>query len=100
MGETTALVATNPTGDIISWKSSNPEIAIVSSDGVVTPISEGITTITASISGTTVSCIVRVTNPLDTILPSDSDNSSDLPEDSITNEEDGTNVEQEKEENE
>jgi len=100
VGETTALVATNPTGDIISWKSSNPEIAIVSSDGVVTPISEGITTITASISGTTVSCIVRVTNPLDTILPSDSDNSSDLPEDSITNEEDGTNVEQEKEENE
>lgn len=71
VGETTKLVAKTTSEDKISWKSSNPDVATVSDNGVITPISNGVTTITVSISGTTVNCIVRVIDPLDSVLPDD-----------------------------
>jgi len=70
IGETIALEGKNAATSI-SWMSSNPSIATVSENGVVTAISEGAATITASISGTTANCIVRVTNPLEVVLPND-----------------------------
>lgn len=49
-GDTLKLTATLPkkTASQITWTSSDPEVATVSSDGVVTGLSEGETTITAT----------------------------------------------------
>lgn len=44
----------------ITWKSSNPSVATVSDKGLVTPVGRGTATITASLGGQTLSCIVRV----------------------------------------
>lgn len=74
VGETTKLAAKTTSEAKISWKSSNPDVATVSDNGVITPIAEGVATITASISGTTVNCIVRVIDPLDLVLPDDTPN--------------------------
>ncbi len=45
----------------IVWKSSNPKIAEVNSDGMVTGISLGTATITATVSGKSTSAVVSVT---------------------------------------
>lgn len=49
----------------VTWTSSNPSVAQVSSNGKVTAISEGSVTITATTNdgGFTANCIVNVTNP-------------------------------------
>ena len=78
IGETIQIVAKTTTTDIVSWISSNPSVATVSDSGLITPISEGITTITASISGFTENCIVRVTNPLDVVLPGEPESDDSL----------------------
>ena len=44
----------------ITWSSSNPSVATVSSSGVVTPVGPGTATVTASWDGQSLSCIVRV----------------------------------------
>ena len=60
--ETLTLTATkeNLTGEIV-WTSSDESKATVSG-GVVTPVSEGKTTVTASVGGKSASCVVTVIN--------------------------------------
>ena len=48
-------VTTTPT-----WSSSNPGVATVNGSGVVTGVSAGMTTVTMSYDGSTLTCIVRV----------------------------------------
>lgn len=51
-----------------NWSSSNPEVASVGNDGIVTPKSQGQTTITATAldgSGLSATCNVSVTAPID-----------------------------------
>lgn len=67
IGETTTLTATvepqEATGYRVVWETSDATIATVSECGVISALSIGETTITASIAGTTISneCIVTVT---------------------------------------
>ena len=62
-GESQTLTATvnpsNATDKTIAWSSSNPNVATVS-DGKVVGVSAGSATITASVGGKTVTCIVTV----------------------------------------
>lgn len=58
------LRATASSYSNITWKSSNPKIASVSSTGVVNGIRPGQATITASANGATVSCRVTVKTPI------------------------------------
>lgn len=46
--------------DGIVWKSSDPSIASVSDNGLITALKDGVATITASVNGTSVSCNVTV----------------------------------------
>lgn len=48
----------------LTFKSSNPKIARVSQKGVVTGVSKGTATVTASIKGQSVSCRIKVKNPV------------------------------------
>lgn len=60
------IAPTNATNQNVSWSSSNSGIASVSSDGVVTAVSAGTATITASAndgSGVKASCTVTVEKP-------------------------------------
>ncbi len=61
-GTITANIApNNATNKNITWTSSNLSVATVSADGVVTPLTQGTTTITASTAnGKTAECIVTV----------------------------------------
>lgn len=62
VGGTETLVATTtPSGATITWSSSDNEIAIVTSGGVVEAIAKGTATITASITGASATCDVVVT---------------------------------------
>ena len=58
-GETYQLRVTGVSGTV-EWSVENSAIATVSSDGVVTAVSAGMTTVTATVDGQTFSCIVRV----------------------------------------
>lgn len=65
VGNTVKLRATiapsKATGTTVTWKSSNPKAAVVSSSGVVTARGAGKTVITALSEGKSASCSVRVT---------------------------------------
>ena len=65
VGNTVKLRATiapsKATGTTVTWKSSNPKAAVVSSSGVVTAKGAGKTVITALSEGKSASCSVRVT---------------------------------------
>ena len=66
VSETYQLIATirpnNATNKTISWTSNNPAVAMVSSDGLVTPVAPGPATITAtSTDGTNLSASCNVT---------------------------------------
>ena len=65
-GKTVTLVATvyptNATNKTVSWSSSNSAVATVTSAGVVTGVSAGEATITASCGGKTATCVVTVTS--------------------------------------
>ncbi len=63
IGETWVLGATvlpSNASQIVNWSSEDPKIAKVSSDGRVTAVSAGTTTITAEAGGVKASCMVRV----------------------------------------
>ncbi len=65
IGETGTLIATvtpeNASDKTVVWTSSDPSVAQVSSDGVVTAIAEGTVTITAStVNGLTDTCTVTI----------------------------------------
>jgi len=62
IGDTITLVATPYPNKKIIWKSSNPDIATVTPDGLVTAISKGKATITASVQNRkqTATCFVTV----------------------------------------
>lgn len=63
ISETYTLVATlSPRGatGVIEWSSSNTSVATVSQTGVVTPVADGTTTITATCEGYSASCSVVV----------------------------------------
>ena len=55
------LIPEDATGTV-TWSSSNSNIAMVSSNGLVEPVANGSCTITASCSGFTASCSVMATN--------------------------------------
>lgn len=76
VGESVTLVGKNAGESLISWVSSNPNVATVSKSGTVLALEQGVTTITASISEISVSCIIRVTNPLEDILPEEDNDGS------------------------
>lgn len=63
-GATDTLVATvlpvDASAPTVTWTSSNPLVASVSSAGVVTPLTEGEVTITATADGKTDTCVVTV----------------------------------------
>jgi len=69
IGETKTLMATvipeNATNKTVTWTSSNPEVATVSTNGLVTPLSNGITTISVTtVDGNySENCIVKVSTP-------------------------------------
>ena len=44
----------------VSWSSADVSVVTVSAEGKLTPLKEGMTTVTASVGGATVACIVRV----------------------------------------
>ena len=64
IGETLTLKATvspsNASYDGITWTSTNPRVASVSTSGLVTALSEGNTTITAMAGGRTANCAITV----------------------------------------
>lgn len=70
----------NATNKTLSWTSDNPSVAVVSSEGLVTAVSAGKATITASStdgSNVSASCVITVTKPNNVILPDDNNNSGD-----------------------
>ena len=70
-GNLAAVVSpSNATDKSLTWVSSQPSVATVSNDGIVTPVSGGTTTITAMAndgSGVKASCTVTVTVPVSSI---------------------------------
>ena len=61
----TATVSPNPTTSTITWKSSDPTVATVDSNGNVTGLKIGSTTITATTdNGLSSNCVVTVSAPL------------------------------------
>lgn len=58
-GETAALQVSGASGKTITWSSSNAAVASVSGSGTVQAVGPGTATITATVDGTTLSCIVR-----------------------------------------
>lgn len=61
MGKTLTLKATTVATGNINWSSNNTSVATVDANGVVTPIKEGVATITATIDEKSASCVVTVT---------------------------------------
>ncbi len=61
-----SLVPADISGDIrVTWGSSNEDVAIVSENGMVTPLKKGFTTITATCQGVESYCVVKVTQNLE-----------------------------------
>jgi len=57
-GETFRM-AVSGTSSPVNWVSSNPQVATVGSDGTVTGVAQGSCTVTATVDGKTLQCIVR-----------------------------------------
>lgn len=80
IGESKTLIATiqpsDATNGVISWTSSQPAIATVSSSGVVTAISEGNTAVTATAGGKSASCVVTVSKKVIEVISIELDKTS------------------------
>lgn len=74
--KTTLRALVNNSNSSVKWSSSDDSIATVN-EGVVVALKEGTVTIKASIDGKSDSCIVRINNPLSSLLPEDNLNQSD-----------------------
>ena len=93
VGNTIQLSATSSKGANITWTSSSPSVATVNSNGVVTGVSSGTTTITARGESATATCIVTVypksnsgdDNPTDPTDPNDPTNPTDPDDGNFTN---------------
>lgn len=59
-GTSQLTATTSPAGGLITWSSSNPAVATISSTGLVTGVSNGTATITASCGGKKATCTVTV----------------------------------------
>ena len=59
LSESIRLIVTG-TDASVTWATENAGIATISADGLITPVSAGITTATATVGGTTLSCILRI----------------------------------------
>lgn len=71
VGEITTLNATVSNSDeSVVWTSSDPSVATVS-DGKITPIKSGTVTITAKVGSVSATCIVRINNPINDLLPTE-----------------------------
>lgn len=58
VGETWRLTVSG-SSSAVTWSSSKPEVATVSGDGTVTAVSKGTATVSATVDGVTLKCIVR-----------------------------------------
>lgn len=58
-GETIRLIVAG-TDAPVTWATENAGIATIAEDGTITPVSRGITTATATVGGTVLSCILRI----------------------------------------
>lgn len=74
LGSVLALMVVDSQGLPVVWRSSNPAIATVDATGLVTPIKEGISQITAELAGdanwapVTLTCALTVAKPSDALL--------------------------------
>lgn len=59
LGESIRLIVTG-TDASVTWATENASIVTISADGTIKPVSEGMTTVTATVGGTTLSCILRI----------------------------------------
>ncbi len=68
LAQTVTITPNNASNDIITWSSSNPAIASVDANGIVTGLSVGNATITATTAegGFTATCAVTVITPVNT----------------------------------
>lgn len=72
IGETKQLTATTgPSGSTVTWKTSNSNIATVSSSGLVTAKAAGTTTITATANGVSSTSTVTVSKPTISLSPAE-----------------------------
>lgn len=78
--KTTLRALINNYSGKVNWSSSDENIATVN-EGVVVALKSGTITIKAEIEGKSDSCIVRINNPLDTLLPNNNNSNSDKNED-------------------
>ena len=71
-GNQEALLATvTPKGAAkVSWVSSDAAVASVTAEGLVTAVGAGEATVTASASGKSVECLVKVSSPVTSVVPS------------------------------
>lgn len=67
-GDSITLKVSN-TADTVKWSSSDKAVAAVSSSGKVTAVKAGTATITASVSGSSLTCKVTVKKPIATDAP-------------------------------
>ena len=61
MGDPNVQLKVSGTSSAVTWASKNIGIATVSGSGVVKAVAAGTTTITATVDGKVLECIVRVT---------------------------------------
>ncbi len=62
LGESGVQLRVSGTDETPSFASANPDIASVSESGVVRAVGRGVTTVTATVAGRTLSCVVRVSS--------------------------------------
>lgn len=62
VGDPDVKLTVSGTNSSVAWASKDPSIATVSSSGVVKAVAKGTTTVTATVDGVTLSCIVRVSH--------------------------------------
>ncbi len=78
VNETLQLTATVTPPSAVTWSSSDPAVATVDGNGLVTAVSVGIATITATAGGISATCEITVDNSRTvTITPSDSTSASE-----------------------